>query len=38
MGRRKLEDTDETTQVLDAMSQQAESRELAVQNDDERFL
>lgn len=38
MGRRKLEDTDETTQVLDAMSQQAENRGLAVQNDDERFL
>lgn len=38
MGRRKLEDTDATTQVLDAMSQQAENRGLAVQNDDERFL
>ncbi len=38
MGRRKLEKTDETTQILDAMSQSAEQKELAVQNDDARFL
>ena len=38
MGRRKLEETDEVTQALDAASETAESRELSVQNDDARFL
>lgn len=38
MGRRKLEDSDGATQALDAMSQNAENRELALRSDDERFL
>ncbi len=38
MGRRKLEETDEKTQVLDAMSRQAENRGFAIQSDDARFL
>ena len=38
MGRRKLEDSDGATQALDAMSQDAENRELALRSDDERFL
>ncbi|WP_147615107.1 hypothetical protein [Treponema pectinovorum] len=38
MGRRKLEDSDGATQALDAMSQDAENRELVLRSDDERFL
>lgn len=38
MGRRKLEEADGATQVLDTMSQNMENREIALRSDDERFL